>query len=189
MNAANPRTAVAGGWRLGLVTLVIAVTGAACSVAQAQTPPGPGPGMAMHGGHAMGWGDGMGWGGAHGARMHERMLDAAGASAEQKARVRDIFAALSKDMRAMAEAGQAMHQQMGQLLLAPTLDAAAVESLRQQMAAHHDAASKRVSQAMLDAAAVLTPEQRSKLAQYVQHRRELFQRHRRERQALDGAKS
>lgn len=186
MKTASARTGIGSGWRLGLLTLVIALGGAACSVAQAQTPPGPG--MAMHGGPAMAWGDGMRWGGAPGGRMHERMLDAAGANAEQKTKVREIFGALGKDMRAMAEAGHSLHQQMGQLLLAPTIDAAAVESLRQQLSAHHDAASKRVTQAMLDAAAVLTPEQRAKLAQFMQHRREMHERHQRERRALEGSK-
>lgn len=175
------------GWRLGLATLVVALASVAYSSAQAQMPagPGPGPGMAMHGGPGMGWGGGMGFGGAYGPRMQERMLDAAGASAEQKARIRDIFAALATDMRARAEGGRALHLQLRQQLLGPTVDAAAVEALRQQMLAQHDAGSKRMMQAMLDAAAVLGPEQRAKLAQHLQQRRDMYERHRRERQSLD----
>jgi protein CpxP len=179
------------GWRITLSAAVVALAGMACTVALGQTPPGPPPGAgaAMHGGPGMGWDGGWGWG--HGPGFgpgmgpQERMLDLAGASAEQKAKVREIFAALRKEVVAQFESGRAMHQQMGQLLLAPKLDAAAVESLRQKLVAQHDAASKRVTQALLDASAVLTPEQRGKLAQAMQQRREMMERHRRERQSLD----
>ena len=51
------------------------------------------------------------------------------------------------------------------LLTAPTVDAAAVEQVRQQLAAQHDATSKRMSQAMVEAAKVLSAEQRAKLAE------------------------
>jgi Spy/CpxP family protein refolding chaperone len=69
------------------------------------------------------------------------------------------------------------------LLLAPQVDAAAAEALRQQLQARHDGASKRHLQAMLDAGAVLTPEQRQTLAARLNARREMMERHRRERQA------
>ena len=48
------------------------------------------------------------------------------------------------------------------LFAQPTVDAAALEALRQKQMAMHDAASKRMMQAMLDVAQVLTPEQRKK---------------------------
>jgi periplasmic protein CpxP/Spy len=169
-------------WRLTACAAAIALAGMAFTVAQAQTPPHP-PAAAGAGMHGWAGGPGMGFG--DGAQMHERMLDQAGASAEQKAKVREIFGAAHKDLRAQFEAGRTLHAQMAQLLTAPTLDAAAVEALRQKMLAQHDAASKRVVQAMLDASAVLTPEQRQKIAQRMQQRREMFERHRRERQALD----
>ena len=165
------------GWRLGLAVLLIALTGAAFDAAHAQTPPGPG--LAM-GGMGMG-----GWGRGPGGGMSERMLDLAGASADQKAKVREIFAAMGKDLRTQWQAGQALHTQLTQALLAPSVDPAAVDALRQKMLAQHDTASKRMMQAMLDASAVLTPEQRGKLAQALQQRREMFERHRRERESLD----
>jgi Spy/CpxP family protein refolding chaperone len=46
-----------------------------------------------------------------------------------------------------------------------------VESLRQEMVQRHDQASKRMTQAMLEAAQVLTPEQRTKLAEAMKERR------------------
>ncbi len=169
------------------VSLALAATG----ISLAQTPPnaparagasswGAGPGPGMGAGWAGGWG--------HGGRGVERMLDAAGASADQKARVHAIFDGLRKDLRAQFDAGRALHDDMAKLLLAPTLDPAAVEALRQKIEAQHDALSKRATQAMLDASAVLTPEQRGKLAAYMQQRREMFERHRRERESLGGPK-
>jgi Spy/CpxP family protein refolding chaperone len=44
-------------------------------------------------------------------------------------------------------------------------------------------------QAMLDASAVLTPDQRGKLAERMKQRREMMERHQRERRTLDGPKS
>lgn len=175
-------------------SLLYALTGAALSVAQAQ-PAGPhgtvdgmggmgsmGPG-AMHAAahHGMGHG-GMGEGAG---MMSERMLEAAGASAEQKARVREILKAVHDEQLKQRAAGLAMHQQMLALMTAPQIDAAAAEGLRQKMEAQHDAASKRHLQAMLDVGAVLTPEQRQKLAERLKSRREMMDRHQRERQAIE----
>jgi Spy/CpxP family protein refolding chaperone len=57
-----------------------------------------------------------------------------------------------------------------QIFTAPTVDAAAAESVRQQMLTQHDTASRRVLQAMLDISRVLTPEQRAKLAERMNER-------------------
>jgi len=57
-----------------------------------------------------------------------------------------------------------------QIFAAPTVDAAAAESVRQQMLAQHDQASKRMLQAMLDVSNVLTPEQRAKMAARMKER-------------------
>jgi Spy/CpxP family protein refolding chaperone len=74
------------------------------------------------------------------------------------------------------------------LFAQPTVDARAVETLRQQMLQQHDQSSRRWMQAMLDASAVLTPEQRKQLAERMQQRREMMQRHHQERRALDQPK-
>jgi Spy/CpxP family protein refolding chaperone len=62
-----------------------------------------------------------------------------------------------------------------EIFAAPTVDAAAAESLRQQLLAQHDQASKRVLQAMLDVSKVLTPEQRAKLAERIKQRQAAMQ--------------
>ena len=71
-----------------------------------------------------------------------------------------------------------MHTKFGRLsgavlLLLGVLPAAA-ESLRQQMMAQHDQASRRVTQAMLDVARVLTPEQRAKLGERMRERQAIM---------------
>jgi len=173
--------------RLGAATLLLALAGATATLAQAQPMRGGSMGMGMegcgyHAGHP-------GRGGPDGAMFPERMLDSVGASAEQKTRVRDIFKAAQADMAQMRQAGQGQHQQMMQLMAAPQVDAAAAEALRQQQLARHDAASKRMLQATLDASAVLTPEQRQKLAEQMKSRQEMMQRHQRERQQMQAPRS
>jgi Spy/CpxP family protein refolding chaperone len=60
-------------------------------------------------------------------------------------------------------------------LAAPTIDRAKIEAMRAEHMKDMDAMSKRMTQAMTDAAEVLNPEQRQKLAQHMaerqQHRR------------------
>lgn len=94
-----------------------------------------------------------------------RLLKDVGASDAQQKQIRDIFESARKDLKAQHEQGRQWHDQMAALLSAPTVDAAAVEQLRQQMNAQHEAASKRMTQAMVDAANVLTADQRAKLGE------------------------
>lgn len=164
-------------FKLAAGAVLVAAGALSIGQAQAQTPTQQ-PGMAgpqhaamhrmapgMHGGMPM---------------IPERMLDAVGASAEQKTRLRDIFKAAGDDLRGQHEAGRALHAQMMKLMTAPQVDAAAAEALRQKQLAAHDVASKRMLQAMLDAQAVLTPEQRAKLAERMAERQQHMQ-HRMER--------
>jgi Spy/CpxP family protein refolding chaperone len=171
---------------LAVPALVLLLGAAGTAIAQAQ-PMGPGaeggPGIA----HRMGPGMGHEMGGGH--VLPERMLDAAGASADQKAKVHEIFKAARQDMARQHESQRALHQQMTKLLLAPQVDAAAAESLRQQLQAGHDVASKRMLKAMLDASAVLTPEQRQKLGDRMKARHDMMERHQRERHSMDAPKS
>ena len=130
---------------------------------------GDGPGMAM--------------------RMGERMLDRVQATPEQRAQIRKIMESAQADLRAGRESGRAQREKLGELLAKPEIDAAAVEAARQQLVAQHDAASKRMTQALVDAGRVLTPEQREKLAVHGKQRREMMHRHHQERRALEAPKS
>jgi Spy/CpxP family protein refolding chaperone len=158
-------------WRLATAALVLAVAGGAAQVAQAM------PGG--HGGHGGPHGGGM--------MMHGRVLQSVGATSDQQTRIHDIMKAARDDVRKLHEGAGDLRAQGAQLLAAPTIDARAVEALRVKRLALHDAVSKRMTQAMLDAAAVLTPEQRAKMAEQMGKRRDMMERHRRERDTLDGA--
>jgi len=183
--------------RLLFATLVVAAAGAALPVfAQPMPGPGPGPGgRGMHGGPGMPPGHDMRGGtmGPHagGPMMHlgERALDRVKATPEQRKQIRQIMEAAHKDLQAQREAGKGMRDEAMKLFAQPTIDTQAVEALRQKRQAQHDQASRRMTQAMVDAARVLTPEQRKQLADGMQQRREMMERHFRERRALEAPKS
>lgn len=122
-----------------------------------------------------------------GPRMDHALADV-GASDQQRAQVKQIMQAAMADLRAQREAGRDLRQQMMQAFTQPTVDANTVEALRQKMLAQHDQASRRMMQAMLDVSRVLTPEQRTQLAQRMQQRGEMMRRHMEERRQLDAPK-
>jgi Spy/CpxP family protein refolding chaperone len=140
--------------------------------------------------HGMHGGMGHGMGGGMGLPLHpghlERLLDGVGASADQKNQIKTILQTLRSDMQAQRQSGKGLHEQAAQVFAAPNVDARAAEALRQQMLARHDAASKRTMQAMLEVSRVLAPEQRSKLFEQMKQRRSLMERHRSEREQLEG---
>ncbi|HZF79623.1 MAG TPA: Spy/CpxP family protein refolding chaperone, partial [Rubrivivax sp.] len=114
----------------------------------------------------------------------ERVLDSINATPEQRAQIRQITLAAISDLKSQREAGRALREQSLTLFAQPTVDARAAETLRQQMVARHDQASKRALQAMLDVSRVLTPEQRKALADRMAQRKALVERHRAEREAV-----
>ncbi|HOW47953.1 MAG TPA: Spy/CpxP family protein refolding chaperone [Rubrivivax sp.] len=163
--------------------LVIALALAAPFVAGAQPGPAAGGGSGWsHGGHG---GYGMGPGGMMGGMMF-RMLDRVNATPEQRTQIQQIMERARTEMRAQFQAGQSLRDEAQTLFAQPTIDANAVEALRQKMLARQDAASKLMTQAMVDAARVLTPDQRKQMVEQMQQRREMMQRHQRERRSLDG---
>lgn len=168
----SSKTSRAGsGWRMAGATLLVALAGTVAQMAQAM-PGGP---MGGHGGH----GGGM-------MMMSGRALQAVGATADQQTRIHDIFKAARDDVRKQHEAAGDLRAQMMQVFTATTVDARAAEAVRVKMAAVREADSKRMLQAMIDASAVLSPEQRQKLAEEMSKRREMMQRHQRERSSTDG---
>jgi len=177
MQALFPITAT----RLTLAALAIALAGAALTPAEAA----PGPG-----GHGPVGGPGMMFGASpeHADRMADRMLaGASNVSDAQRNQVREIARQAATDLRAQREAGRGLREQVAAAFAQPVVDADAVEALRQKMLAQHDAASKRMTQAMLDVSRVLSAEQRQQIAQKMQSRRSMMERHHQERRQLDGA--
>ena len=141
--------------RVATVAAALAVGGVA-----AQAQPGPG----HRGGPAM-----MAPGGLFGGHM-EHLLDAVNATDAQRSQIEAIFKAARQDLAGQRDAGMKLHQQMATLYTAANIDAAAIEAVRAQISAQHEAASKRLSQASIDAARVLTPEQRAKIGELMKKR-------------------
>jgi periplasmic protein CpxP/Spy len=168
-----------------LVVLVALVSAASLPV-MAQ-PMGMAGGAGMHGG-AVGHG-GHGGPGRGMMGMSERMLDAVKATPDQRAQIKQIMDAARKDMQSQHDARKALQGEAAKLFAQPNVDANAVEALRQKQMAQHDQASKRMMQAMLDASRVLTPDQRKQLADRMQQRHQMMERHMKERQTLDAPKS
>lgn len=96
-----------------------------------------------------------------------RLLDSVDATAEQKQKITDIFKKARESAQAdRREPGQ-MREQMIMLLKEPTIDRNAVEALATSRAERMQEVSKIMSNALVDAAEVLTPDQRVKLADKV----------------------
>jgi Spy/CpxP family protein refolding chaperone len=174
-------TSVSTGARLAGAALLVAVLGTATLSAFAQ-PCGFGPGG--HGPGMQGGGAGMGM--MMGGRGIERMLDSVNATAEQRAQIKQIAERARTDMQAQRDAHRGQREAMAKLFAAPTVDANAVEAQRAQMMAMHDAQSRRMTQAMVEASRVLTPEQRKQMADRMAQRRDMMERHMHERQQLQG---
>jgi Spy/CpxP family protein refolding chaperone len=133
-------------------------------LAAAQAPAGPpagGPG---------------GKGGPGMERMAERRIDhiikEVDGTPEQKAKLTQLAAAAQKDMQPLREQLMSARKKGLDLLAAPTVDRAALEKLRAEQTQLMDTLSKRMLTHMADAAEVLTPAQRAKLAEKMKSRGE-----------------
>ena len=89
-------------------------------------------------------------------------------SAEQKARLAGIIRSAHADLAAFHQQFHQAHARAHALLMAPRVDRAALEALRAEQIRQLDAASRRLAQAVGDAADMLTPEQRGRLFEHLQ---------------------
>ena len=94
----------------------------------------------------------------HAARMVERFAWHVNATAEQKQKLTVIAQSLAGDMQPLHQEMREAHKRGIEILRQPTLDRAALEAFRAEQIAAADGASKRLAQALADAAEVLTPE-------------------------------
>jgi periplasmic protein CpxP/Spy len=85
------------------------------------------------------------------------------ATNEQQERLRAVVKSTVRDLIPMREKAHAARQRGRELLLGSTIDRAAIEAFRAEQLALADTASKRVVQALADAASILTAEQRRKI--------------------------
>lgn len=155
MRAVAVALAVCGAGAFGLIQLAKAHDAPPAAAWRAMGPAGaPGHGLPF------------------GGPMAEQLFDEIGATAEQRARLRQIADGLRNDLAAAhgkgRESAQADHARMVALFSAAEVDAAAVERLRREALARREAgaqlASQRITKALLDAAQVLSPAQRQQVA-------------------------
>jgi Spy/CpxP family protein refolding chaperone len=102
-------------------------------------------------------------------RMITRFAAKVDASAEQKEKLAAIAKSAVKDLAPLREKAQAVRKQAIEILAAANVDRPALERLRAEQIQLADTGSKRLTQALADTAEVLTPDQRKKLAEHLQH--------------------
>jgi Spy/CpxP family protein refolding chaperone len=148
---------------LAVAALAVALGAGGVVAAQNFGPPGFGPRAMM-----MGGGGPMNMDPAQMAEMADRGVRHVAieidATPEQTDKLRAIARDLVKDLAPLRGARQQAAEKIRSLLTQPTVDKAAVEAFRAEQIGKMDSASKRVAQAVDDAADVLTAEQRQKLA-------------------------
>jgi Spy/CpxP family protein refolding chaperone len=126
-----------------------------------------GPGMHMQANfrHGMGFGGpGFGW------HHFERMLEEVDATPEQEDKLEAIMDKLHDDVRPIMRGFRDTRDDVAKLLGAATIDREAAEKLRAERIAAADEASRKLTTALLDAAEVLTAEQRAELLEHFEDR-------------------
>jgi Spy/CpxP family protein refolding chaperone len=93
------------------------------------------------------------------------------ATQEQRDKIGAIAKAAAADLAPLRQQHIDARRQSIELLKQPTIDRAALEQLRAQQLQLGDTASRRMVQALADAAEVLTPDQRAKLIERWESRR------------------
>ena len=147
-----------------MVGMLMTLLSAIGVTAWAQSPPPPPPGMDGRPGMMFrGSPERIG-------KMVDFMLDGLHATDAQRTQIKQIAVQVAADVKAQFANGQSLRQRSLQIFTAPTIDAAAAEQVRQQQLQQHDQMSRRVTQALLDVAKVLTPEQRAMVGQRIRDR-------------------
>jgi len=103
-------------------------------------------------------------------RMAKHFAVELDATPEQSAKLAEIAKGAARDLRPIRETLRDARKRGMALLAAPNVDRAAIEQLRSEQIRAADAASKRLTLALADAADVLTPEQRKKAAERLERR-------------------
>jgi Spy/CpxP family protein refolding chaperone len=104
----------------------------------------------------------------HVERMVKHLAVEVDATPEQKDKLTAIAKSAAHDLAPLRDKVKRARQQALELMSAEKVDRAAIESLRAEQIALVDASTKRLTQALADAADVLTVEQRRKLAERAQ---------------------
>jgi periplasmic protein CpxP/Spy len=132
--------------------------------------------VALVGGTAAAWAHSQ-WGdpGKIATQMEKRVrstLEDVGASAAQQDQVAEIFKTAARDLRAIKDQyPSGGHKELHQVLTGPSIDRNRLEMLRAEHLRFADEASKRLTLALADAAEILTPEQRTAVAEKMAKKR------------------
>jgi Spy/CpxP family protein refolding chaperone len=105
-------------------------------------------------------------------RMTRHLAIEIDATPEQQEKLRTIVKSAVKDLLPLREKAQAARGRAHALLTQPTVDRAAIESFRAEQMALADTASKRIAQALGEAADALTYEQRRKIGDRLEELKE-----------------
>jgi periplasmic protein CpxP/Spy len=95
----------------------------------------------------------------------DQMLTDAGASDDQKSKLKALVTSTVDEVRPDRETRMAMRDEIIKLIEAPTIDRTAIEALRAKQMAQFEERSKTIAKAVADAAEILTPDQRKKLVE------------------------
>ena len=101
-------------------------------------------------------------------RRIEKALDAVKATDSQRTAIKAIFARMFTEMQPIHQQHKQLHDAITNAFGAATIDRTAVENLRTQASALFDQGSQVLTKAMLDAAQVLSADQRQILIQLIQ---------------------
>ncbi len=96
-------------------------------------------------------------------KVVDRALSSVDGTADQKQKVSAIAKQAAGELRPLRTSHANARKKAVELLSAATVDRAALEKVRAEELQTADAVSKRMTQAIADAAEVLTPDQRTKL--------------------------
>jgi periplasmic protein CpxP/Spy len=104
----------------------------------------------------------------------DRVLWNVDATTEQRKKITVTAERAADDLHDLREKHSANLKQIGDALAAATVDRARIETLRSQEIELANAQSQRVMAALIEAAEVLTPDQRATLVKRIESRRRWF---------------
>jgi protein CpxP len=168
MNKHNGNTSTSGSTTVRRWLLAIAILASAGAMATASAAYAGGGDMFAHHGHGSHQPMDAAAMDKHIDKLVERVLG--DGTPAQKAQLATIARSAMNDAHQLHAQMRQAHQRMHALLMAPVVDRAALEQLRLEQVQQVDAVSKRIVAALADAAELLTPAQRAKLADHLGRR-------------------